>query len=511
MERVPIQYKMILEGTKNSAIVYTDDSLIDESCKKQIITLVDHPAFERSQIRVMPDVHAGIGSVIGFTATIQEGLIPSVVGVDIGCGVSAWKLGPEPINFSLLDTKVRELIPAGFNVHKKTLPRTLQAEVFEQLKRTEEDSVPLFWKDVGRGVRRLTRYSSRKVELSLGTLGGGNHFIEVDRGEDGQQWLVIHCGSRNYGHQTATHHMRRAAEIETGGFGVVDEAAVRRDLETQMTGNSEKLASDPVLLKKCVDRLLPGRLKKLAKESAKKQRLDECALMTLWPDQGREEYEADMRLCQLFARFNRHTIAAQLLPWLPQLPDLPTTRRADVESVHNYLDFTHSIVRKGAISARAGEPVIIPLNMEAGTLLGVGKGNPEWNCSAPHGAGRLLSRRKACEELDVGEYRQRMEEAGVWSSCVGTATLDEAPMAYKPPDMIKMLIEPTVELTAHLIPIYNFKAEEQRPRYGKKKPTTAATVKDGEVADPLEQKVRKKARGKGKGKQKARGKGRREM
>eukprot|EP00768_Dysnectes_brevis_P007303 gnl/Dysnectes_brevis/6120_a9237_443.p1 GENE.gnl/Dysnectes_brevis/6120_a9237_443~~gnl/Dysnectes_brevis/6120_a9237_443.p1 ORF type:complete len:542 (+),score=61.03 gnl/Dysnectes_brevis/6120_a9237_443:54-1679(+) len=422
-----------------SATVMTRSDLVDETCYSQIQQIVDHPAFRSSSVVIMPDLHVGKGCVIGLTATMEpfqssisdlgspiQGLPPSVVGVDIGCGVAAWKIpvtigdGTETESVHSLpsiDKLIHSVVPSGHNIHSKPPSSTLQQAVYQHILRSPGDSVELFWSQVREACHRHTSCQLTRAQRSLGTLGGGNHFIELDV-VGGSKWLVIHSGSRHFGYSVANSHIQIASSTSQP-----------RD-HSSVTTASDDGWSIPRSYRYPHD------------------------LHALWSDdRGLEAYIRDTKLCQQYAKFNRHSMGYSILQGL----GIPY-HKPDVESVHNYVDFIDNTIRKGAISARLGQPVIIPLNMQAGTLLGVGKGNPAWNCSAPHGAGRVLSRTAAFKQLSLPEFKRQMSDAGVWSTCVGSSTLDEAPGAYKSPGLIKRLLEETVELTAHLHPVYSFKA-----------------------------------------------------
>lgn len=352
---------------------------IEDEAAKQIEQLASTPAFEGAKIRIMPDAHAGAGCVIGFTANLGDKVVPNLVGVDIGCGMLTAKLGYCIADFSEFDESVKRAVPTGFNVRKFRASNTkgLGLCCFDKL----------------RNVDRLDR--------SLGTLGGGNHFIEIDENSEGDQFLVIHSGSRNLGLQVANIYQQTAIE-------------------------------------NCRDDV-PDDLKYLEGELA-------------------EMYLHDMRICQEFAKRNRELMAERI----------EYSARLQIDdafhTMHNYIG-DDGIVRKGAISAKDGERVLIPFNMRDGAIIGYGKGNDDWNCSAPHGAGRTMSRSKARKTIDVDKFRDQMQ--GIYSSTVGKGTLDEAPDAYKDAACIMESIEPTVsydEATGRLMPKYNLKAEDARGR-----------------------------------------------
>lgn len=397
-----------IKGKCNEAIVFASD--VEQEALNQIHRFLDHPAFAGGRIRIMPDVHAGAGAVIGFTAQLGDKVIPNVVGVDIGCGVAAWKI-PDPgrLHFDRFDKFVRENVPSGFDVRQERydrlrhlLPSAGIGHVSPYL--GSGDGLGGFGLEVNEIVDRLTegkRIAERdvfreRVWNALGSLGGGNHFIELDRADDGCIWLIVHSGSRNFGLQIAVWHQKRAVE------------------QHGKMGGLEWLEGDDA--------------------------------------QG---YIHDMLIAQGYAALNRRVMGEVLLGFFG-VKSLDEVEQ--IESVHNYIDFKDRVVRKGAIAARKGQPVIIPLTMADGCIVGTGRGNEEWNCSAPHGAGRVMARRKAKETLDLDVYRDRMRKAGVWSSCVGKGTLDEAPMAYRRPKGLVEALAATVDVQQVMRPIYNFKA-----------------------------------------------------
>jgi len=394
-----------LKGSRASALVTIDE--IDESTRSQIATFLDSPAFAGSRIAIMPDCHAGKGAVIGLTMTTNDFVVPNIVGVDIGCGMLARRLAPEAaarFEPAAFDGFVRRTVPAGFEVNREVrseVERELLERVDEEASRSGADR--------------------RRAALALGSLGGGNHFIEIDRDPEGGLWLVVHTGSRNFGKCVAEHYQARARAYCAGLRG----AKIPRDLE-----------------------YLP------------------------MEHRGARAYLAAMRLAQDYAARNRALVADRLLDFLggpdERGPDGTAARGIDaggmgalpasIESVHNYIDFEDLVVRKGAIPARAGQLCFIPFNMRDGSAICRGRGNPEYNRSAPHGAGRVMSRHQARRELSVERFRSSLREAGVYTSTAVEGTLDEAPEAYKSAALILGHLGPTVEVEALLRPVYNFKA-----------------------------------------------------
>lgn len=397
-----------IKGKINTAVCYA--KVIEDEAIEQIRRMCDYDFTEGSKVRIMPDVHAGKGCTIGTTMTVADKAVPNIVGVDIGCGMYTVNLGKEDINLEKLD-EAAHYVPSGKNVWEG------RQEKF----------------DLGQlRCYRLLK-DTKRLERSLGTLGGGNHFIEVDRAADGTNYLVIHTGSRNLGKQAAEIYQRLAIELHSGK----EEYFAKRDAiiaEYKAAGRKSDIQK---ALKEIAwthrDLLIPE---------------DLCYLYGTYF----EDYLADVEICQQFARRNREKIAEVLLE------RTGISGKDGFHTIHNYIDTDEMILRKGAIAAHKGEKVIIPINMRDGSVLAVGKGNADWNFSAPHGAGRIMSRTKAKENLDIEEYRKQME--GIYTSSVNEATLDEAPMAYKSLDDIIDVIRETVDVIDIMKPIYNFKASE---------------------------------------------------
>jgi RNA-splicing ligase RtcB len=384
-----------VKGKHNEAIVYA--KAIEANCENMISQYLDHPVFSGTKVRIMPDVHVGKGTVIGFTATFNSHVIPSTIGVDIGCGVCAYNLGKGKLKFDKLDEFIRKNIPSGMKVRPTFHEKYEKIVAFVSgYEKGQYFSDAAKFKTLIEELAIKEGYEPGRMLLALGTLGGGNHFIEIDKDSDNNRWLLIHSGSRNLGKCTAEYH--------------------------------EAIA-----------------IKETDKESPIKYLSGNMA----------EEYLHDMTIMQHYARINRALMAATIIEGFFKLPIEEVEHR---ESVHNYLDFSDNIIRKGAISAHKEEAVIIPFSMAEGAILGRGKGNEEWNNSAPHGAGRKLSRGQAKQGLSLDEFRKEMRN--IWSSTVGKDTLDESPMAYKKPKDILDYIDDTVEIEDRLKPIYNFKSPE---------------------------------------------------
>ena len=397
---------MEIVGRCATAVCYAE--IIEDEAKEQIRRMCDYPFTEGSKIRIMPDVHAGEGCTIGTTMTVTDKAVPNIVGVDIGCGMYSVNIGQGEIDFARFD-EAAHYIPSGFDVWEG-----------------RQEHFDLTCLKCFRELR-----DSRRIERSLGTLGGGNHFIEIDRASDGTNWLVIHTGSRNLGHQVATYYQNLAIDLDRG-----KDEYLRKRAELIATYKAEGRRKE-----------IQSALKAM-KWEAKKNTMPEdlCYLSGEYLD----DYIHDVKICQEFASRNREKIAEVLMSrtGLSAYDAFHTT--------HNYIDTDSMILRKGAISAKSGERVLIPINMRDGSVLAVDRGNPEWNYSAPHGAGRIMSRKTAMASLSMDEYRKTMK--GIYTTSVNEATLDEAPMAYKSLDDIIGVISETVDVVDVMKPIYNFKA-----------------------------------------------------
>lgn len=397
-----------IKGKINTAICYA--SVIEEEAIEQIRRMCDYEFTAGSRIRIMPDVHAGKGCTIGTTMTITDKAVPNIVGVDIGCGMYTVKLGKTDIDFAKFD-EAAHFIPSGMNVWEG------RQEHFdlEQL----------------RCYRDLK--DAKRLERSLGTLGGGNHFIEIDESADGEKYLVIHSGSRNLGKQVAELYQKLAVELSKGK----EEYFKKRDEIIRTYKEQGRKKEIQAALKQ---------IKWERKESMIPE--DLCFLYGSYL----EDYLHDVEVCQRFARRNREKMAEILLA------RTGIAAGEAFHTIHNYIDTEEMILRKGAIAAHAGEKILIPINMRDGSVLAVGKGNAEWNYSAPHGAGRIMSRKAAKDKLSLEEYRETMK--GIYTTSVNEATLDEAPMAYKSLDDLIDVIRDSVDIIDVMKPVYNFKASE---------------------------------------------------
>ncbi len=393
-----------LKGKHNIAKVFTDN--IEQAAISQILNLLNQEFVCGSQIRIMPDTHAGAGCTIGTTMTLKDKAVPNLVGVDIGCGMETVLLKDSHVELQKLDTIIHKYIPAGFDVRDN--PHSYMNEI-----------------DLTQ-MRCAGHVNLNRAELSMGTLGGGNHFIELDRDDNGRFYLVVHSGSRNLGKQVAEYYQKAAA----------------KDLEKRRNDSSRLIAE----LK------AQGRETEIETELRKLKFMKLDKNLAFVEGQMFDDYIHDMKITQQYAMLNRKAIVKEIVKQMKfKVEDSFTT-------IHNFIETDSMILRKGAISAKAGEQVLIPMNMRDGSLICIGKGNPDWNQSAPHGAGRLMSRSAAKESITLSQFKESME--GIYSSTINKSTIDESPFAYKPMDEIIANIADTVEIVKIIKPVYNFKAAE---------------------------------------------------
>lgn len=365
----------------NHAKVFID--VIDEETVRQIYSFLNHPAFANSKIRIMPDCHAGKGAVVGFTMEMNDYVIPNVVGVDIGCGMLMTRIDVDKIDFEKLDDFIHVNIPSGFS--------------YNDVKRNGLNLDNQVVDDFLRVANKINQDNNTTI-ASLGTLGGGNHFIEVNASDEGF-FVVVHSGSRNFGLKVCQYHQNKAKDL----------------MKKMFIGDAYKDAE-----------FLPM-------------------------DDGGTEYLNDMQIAQKYASLNRKLMLSKIMKEFFKINDY-----REFECIHNYINFDDKIIRKGAISAHAGELVIIPLNMRDGIIVGYGRGNDDWNNSAPHGAGRILSRKQAKAEISLDDFQKSMD--GIYTTSVNANTIDESPMAYKDKDLIIDAIKDTVDIEFIMKPVYNFKA-----------------------------------------------------
>ena len=394
-------------GKYNTALVFTDQ--IDDGTAIQIKRICDFAPFKDSKIRIMSDVHMGVGCTIGTTMTITDKVVPNMVGVDIGCGMRTVRLAVKTIDYRKMDEFIHTNIRSGTAV------------------RSSKHS---YVNDIDLGELRCKKgIDLDRAEKSIGTLGGGNHFIEIDRDDDGNLYLVVHSGSRHLGVEVAGYYQKAAIARLSGKDNTVKRALIARlkaeGKTAEINDAIEEMIKNPPHVP------------------------NELAYVE---DDLLEDYLHDMRITQRFASLNRKAMADDIVKGL----DLG--KADEFETVHNYIDLEYRILRKGAVSAQKGERLLIPLNMRDGSLLCIGKGNEDWNCSAPHGAGRKLSRSSAKNNLSLAEYHRQME--GIYTTSVSMSTLDESPMAYKSMYDIIRNIRPTVTVEKRILPTYNFKAPD---------------------------------------------------
>ena len=399
----------IVQGKYNSAKVFTD--VVEDTAIRQIETLCDQPFTQGAQIRVMPDVHAGAGCTIGTTVTITDAIVPNLVGVDIGCGMEVVKVKNKFIEPQKLDKVIRATVPAGFSIRSQAHPYADDIDLSE--------------------LYCASKLDLRRAYCSLGTLGGGNHFIEADKDEDGGIYLIIHSGSRHLGLEVAKYYQNAAWD----SLNSAPKDEIRGLIERYKSeGRETEIQAALETLTKGVSTDIPRSLAYVTGSLF-------------------EAYIHDMKIVQRFATLNRKAMMREIMKEMKLKPEGSFT------TIHNYIDTDSMILRKGAVSAQAGETLIIPINMRDGCLLCTGKGNPDWNYSAPHGAGRLMSRKEAKESFTVSAFRKEMK--GIYTTSVSSETLDECPMAYKRMEDIVRNIAPTVSIDRVIKPIYSFKAGEE--------------------------------------------------
>lgn len=397
-----------LKGKYNEAKIFTD--VVDEASLSQVMLLLNQEFTQGLKIRMMPDIHAGAGCTIGTTMTVADKIVPNLVGVDIGCGMETVRVRERHMELQKLDKLIYEKIPSGFDIREKT------HRYFDEVDLTEL----CCYKEIDAG----------RAEKSLGTLGGGNHFIEVDKDGEGNLYIVVHSGSRHLGLEVAGYYQREGYKRLNG--------TSKRDIDALIAGLKAQGRETEI----------QGRLAELKSKSGT-QIPQALAYVT---GELFEEYIHDMKIIQRFAELNRQAMMDEILKGMKLHAEEQFT------TIHNYIDTDAMILRKGAVSARKGEKLLIPINMRDGSLICTGKGNDDWNQSAPHGAGRLMSRGEAKQSFTVSAFKKEMEKAGVYSSSVGSGTLDECPMAYKGMEDIIRNIGDTAEIQSVIRPIYNFKA-----------------------------------------------------
>lgn len=395
-----------VSGQYNTAKIFTD--VVDQASIAQVITLCSQEFVQGSRIRLMPDVHAGAGCTVGTTMTITDKVVPNLVGVDIGCGMETVRLREDHVEMRRLDKVIREKIPSGFDIRDR-------AHRYADRINLEE-------------LRCARHVDLLRAEKSVGTLGGGNHFIEVDRDDQGRLYLIVHSGSRHLGLQVANYY-------QNAGY--------------QMLNRSDPQAEQALI----AELKAQGREKSIQKELKKLRNTKRTAIpkpLAYVSGALFDDYLHDMEIVQRFAALNRQAMVDEILKGMKFRADDQFT------TIHNYIDTGEMVLRKGAVSAKSGERLLIPINMRDGSLICTGLGNEDWNCSAPHGAGRLMSRAEAKQSFTVSAFKKEMD--GIYTTSVGAATLDECPMAYKPMEAIVDNIAPTAQIEQIIRPVYNFKA-----------------------------------------------------
>lgn len=397
-----------IKGKHNTAACYCQT--LEETAASQIKTVCDQPAFSDTKIRIMPDVHAGKGCTIGTTMTITDKIVPSMVGVDIGCGMETTRIKETEIDFEKLDALIRKEIPYGFEIRNTPHPLLDKIDLKE--------------------FRCFDQINLYRAERSIGTLGGGNHFIEIDRSEEGELYLVVHSGSRHLGNEVAKYYQEEAARALCGHAKFQINTLIE-----QMKAESRH-----------------KEIQKTVKELKKQNTLPFSKDLAYVEGILFDDYIHDMKLAQKYAVLNRKAMTDVIIS------GMGWTIAESFTTIHNYIETETMILRKGAVSAQKGEKLLIPINMRDGSLICIGKGNPDWNCSAPHGAGRFMSRKQAYSQLSMETYQKEMD--GIFSTCITPETLDESPMAYKNIEEIISQISPTAEIVKQIRPIYNFKASE---------------------------------------------------
>ena len=398
-----------ITGKYNTAVCFTGE--VEPTAAAQTQAVCEKIYFADAKIRIMPDVHAGMGCTIGTTMTITDKVVPGMVGVDIGCGMETVRIAEKEIDFEKLDALIHAAVPCGREVREE--PHALNEEIDLE------------------SLRCSGSVSLARARRSIGTLGGGNHFIEVDRGEDGAFYLVIHSGSRHLGKEVALLYQNAGYDALCGTTRENTDALIR---SLKAEGREKEIQS-------ALQALLAERKRHMADKD-----------LAYVEGQLFDDYIHDMKIVQRFAMLNRQAMTDVIIE------GMGWTEEERFTTIHNYIDTDNMILRKGAVSAQAGERLLIPINMRDGSLICTGLGNEDWNCSAPHGAGRLCSRKEAFRSLSLDEYRKEMQ--GIYTTCVSRETLDEAPMAYKTMDDIVAQIGPTARIEQRIKPVYNFKAAD---------------------------------------------------
>lgn len=407
-----------LSGKYNTCKIFTDNC--DNETISQLTDLLNQESVKGSKIRIMPDTHAGKGCVIGTTMTLQDKVIPNLVGVDIGCGMLAIKLKEKEIDLKLLDEVINKYVPAGFEIHESPVSRSFADKIIAPV-------------DVDKAFK------------SLSSLGGGNHFIEIDRDSRGNLWLVVHTGSRHLGIEVCEYYQNRAYEkLQESAKGGSLKQLINSTISELKTAHREKEISKQI--------------EKIKADYERENNTKVPRELAYLTGQDFDDYIHDMQLTQQHAAINRKCIADTIITKMDLHPVSKDCCYDEdyFDTIHNYIDCDNMILRKGSVSAELGEWLIIPMNMRDGSLICIGKGNPDWNYSAPHGAGRIMSRSQAKDRVNLDDFEESMK--GIYSTSVCESTIDESPFVYKPMQEIIDNIKDTVEIVDIIKPIYNFKA-----------------------------------------------------
>lgn len=407
-----------LSGKYNTCKIFTDNC--DNETISQLTDLLNQESVKGSKIRIMPDTHAGKGCVIGTTMTLQDKVIPNLVGVDIGCGMLAIKLKEKEIDLKLLDEVINKYVPAGFEIHESPVSRSFADKIIAPV-------------DVDKAFK------------SLSSLGGGNHFIEIDRDSRGNLWLVVHTGSRHLGIEVCEYYQNRAYEkLQESAKGGSLKQLINSTISELKTAHREKEISKQI--------------EKIKADYERENNTKVPRELAYLTGQDFDDYIHDMQLTQQHAAINRKCIADTIITKMDLHPVSKDCCYDEdyFDTIHNYIDCNNMILRKGSVSAELGERLIIPMNMRDGSLICIGKGNPDWNYSAPHGAGRIMSRSQAKDKVNLDDFEESMK--GIYSTSVCESTIDESPFVYKPMQEIMDNIKDTVEIVDIIKPIYNFKA-----------------------------------------------------
>lgn len=407
-----------LSGKYNTCKIFTDNC--DNKTISQLTDLLNQESVKGSKIRIMPDTHAGKGCVIGTTMTLQDKVIPNLVGVDIGCGMLAIKLKEKEIDLKLLDEVINKYVPAGFEIHESPVSRSFADKIIAPV-------------DVDKAFK------------SLSSLGGGNHFLEIDRDSHGNLWLVVHTGSRHLGIEVCEYYQNRAYEkLQESAKGGSLKQLINSMISELKTAHREKEISKQI--------------EKIKADYERENNTKVPRELAYLTGQDFDDYIHDMQLTQQHAAINRKCIADTIITKMDLHPVSKGCCYDEdyFDTIHNYIDCDNMILRKGSVSAELGERLIIPMNMRDGSLICIGKGNPDWNYSAPHGAGRIMSRSQAKDKVNLDDFEESMK--GIYSTSVCESTIDESPFVYKPMQEIIDNIKDTVEIIDIIKPIYNFKA-----------------------------------------------------